>query len=115
MSRWETQDALARLASGDPEAVAQFAKSRSSEGEPARLPRPTADLVRVAALIALDAPPAVYARQVTLAIEAGANSEDILAVLHAVAPHVGSAKVIAAAPELMLALGMTLPNGDEFG
>ena len=40
-----------------------------------------------------------------MALEAGASAEDILAVLRAVAPQVGTARVVAAAPELMLALG----------
>ncbi len=70
----------------------------------------TVALVRIATLIALDAPPASYGRQVAIALEAGASAEDILGVLRAVAPQVGTARVVAAAPELMLALGMTLPG-----
>ena len=70
----------------------------------------TVALVRIATLIALDAPPASYGRQVAMALEAGASAEDILGVLRAVAPQVGTARVVAAAPELMLALGLTLPE-----
>ena len=44
------------------------------------------------------------------AVAAGASAEDILGVLRAVAPQVGAAKVIAAAPEIMLALGLSLPD-----
>ena len=70
----------------------------------------TLGLVRIAALIALDAPPSSYGRWVADAIAAGASADDILGVLRAVAPQVGAAKVIAAAPEIMLALGLSLPE-----
>ena len=57
--------------------------------------------------------PPSYGRQVAIALEAGASAEDILGVLRAVAPQVGTARVVAAAPELMLALGLPLPGGDD--
>jgi alkylhydroperoxidase/carboxymuconolactone decarboxylase family protein YurZ len=50
---------------------------------------------------------------VETALKAGASPEDILGVLRAVAPQVGTPRVVAAAPELMLALGMTLPGGED--
>jgi alkylhydroperoxidase/carboxymuconolactone decarboxylase family protein YurZ len=68
-------------------------------------------LVRIAALIALDAPPASYADQLASAAEAGIGADAILGVLQAVAPQVGMPRVIAAAPEIMLALGINL--GDQ--
>jgi len=70
-------------------------------------------LVKIAALIALDAPPASYAWQVANALGDGATPEDILAVLRAVAPQVGGPRVVAAAPEIMVALGLSLPDGVE--
>ena len=39
-----------------------------------------------------------------------ASPEDILGVLRAVAPQVGGPRVIAAAPEIILGLGLTLPD-----
>ncbi len=36
--------------------------------------------------------------------------EDVLGVLLAVAPQVGGPRAVAAAPELMLALGLSLPE-----
>jgi alkylhydroperoxidase/carboxymuconolactone decarboxylase family protein YurZ len=62
-------------------------------------------LVKIAALVALDAPPASYARQVADALDDGASHEDIVGVLRAVAPQVGAARLVAAAPEIMFALG----------
>jgi alkylhydroperoxidase/carboxymuconolactone decarboxylase family protein YurZ len=72
----------------------------------------TFGLVKIAALIALDAPPASYAWQVANAIDGGASPEDILGVLRAVAPQVGGPRVVAAAPEIMLALGLALDEED---
>ena len=43
-------------------------------------------LVKIAALIALDAPPASYAWQVGNALNEGVSPEDMLAVLRAIAP-----------------------------
>jgi hypothetical protein len=63
--------------------------------------------------VALDSPPASYFRQIANAIDAGATPEDILGVLRAVAPQVGGPRAIAAAPEIMIALGLTLPSGQD--
>jgi 4-carboxymuconolactone decarboxylase len=109
----ETRAALAGMSGAEPEAVARAVGLREP-GAASPLPDTTTALVRIATLIALDAPPASYGRQVTSALEAGASAEDILGVLRAVAPQVGTARVVAAAPELMLALGLPLPgNGDD--
>ena len=67
-------------------------------------------LVKIAALIALDAPPASYLWQVANALDAGATPADLMGVLIAVAPQVGGPKTVAAAPELMVALGLSLPD-----
>jgi 4-carboxymuconolactone decarboxylase len=69
-------------------------------------------LVKIAALVALDSPPASYAWQVPNALAEGATPEDITGVLRAVAPQVGGPRVVAAAPEIMLALGLELPEAD---
>jgi len=77
---------------------------------PTALDRRTHALVRIAALIALDAPPVAYARQVADAVGSAVSPEEILDALRAVAPEVGMPRVIAAAPEIMLALGLSLPG-----
>ena len=112
MTTRETRDALAGMSGGEPDAIAEAVGLR--EGlEASPLSATTVALVRIATLVALDAPPASYGRQVAIALEAGASAEDILAVLRAVAPQVGTARVVAAAPELMLALGLTLPDEED--
>jgi 4-carboxymuconolactone decarboxylase len=47
-------------------------------------------------------------------VDVGVRPEDILGVLRAIAPQVGGPKVVAAAPEIMLALGLSLPEGPEY-
>jgi alkylhydroperoxidase/carboxymuconolactone decarboxylase family protein YurZ len=64
-------------------------------------------LCRLAALIALDGAPASFAWQVAAAKAGGASDEEVMGVLVAVAPTVGMARVVAAAPELAFALGLT--------
>ena len=70
-------------------------------------------LVKIAALVAVDAPPASYLWQVGEALDAGAKPRDILGVLMAIAPQVGIPRVVAAAPEIMLALELELPAGAD--
>jgi len=65
-------------------------------------------LVRIAALVAVDAPPASYLLNLGAAGEAGIESEQIQGVLAAVAPIVGTARVTAAAGNIARALGIAL-------
>lgn len=62
-------------------------------------------LVRLGALIALDAPDVSYQSCVTMALASGATVDDIVDTLVAVAPIAGGARVVAAAPALALAIG----------
>jgi 4-carboxymuconolactone decarboxylase len=106
-----TRELLAGLAVGDPELLAEGLELRAGWKERSGLHSRTYALVKIAALIALDAPPASYLWQVGNAIDEGVLPSDILGVLIAIAPQVGGPKVIAAAPEIMVALGLTLPDG----
>jgi 4-carboxymuconolactone decarboxylase len=62
-------------------------------------------LIRIGALIALDASPAAYMDSVARALHAGASHEEIVGTLITVLPTVGVARVVTAAPNLGLALG----------
>jgi len=106
-----TSEALASLALGDPELLGEGLALRQELQERSGLDPRTFALVKIAALIALDAPPASYLWQVGLAIDAGATPEELIGVLRAVAPQVGLPRIVAAAPELMVALGLALPDG----
>jgi 4-carboxymuconolactone decarboxylase len=65
-------------------------------------------MVKLATLIAVDAPPASYVAQLAFAHEAGVSTDEIIGVLVAAAPQVGIPRVVAAAPEIMLALDLPL-------
>jgi 4-carboxymuconolactone decarboxylase len=65
-------------------------------------------LVRIAALVAVDAPPASYLLNLGAASEIGIDEEQIRGVLTAVAPIVGTARVTAAAGNIARALGIAL-------
>jgi len=111
----DTQETLAGISAGDmrilDEALGMREAMRAATGLDAR----TFGLVKIAALVALDAPPASYAWQVGNALDEGATPEDVLGVLRAIAPQVGGPRVIAAAPEIMLALGLALPESPNGG
>jgi alkylhydroperoxidase/carboxymuconolactone decarboxylase family protein YurZ len=62
-------------------------------------------LVRVAALIALEATAPSYMWAIESACEAGATEEEIVGCLVAVMPAVGVPRVVSAAPKLGLVLG----------
>jgi 4-carboxymuconolactone decarboxylase len=62
-------------------------------------------LVRLAALVAVDAPPASYLLNLGAAGEAGVDEEQVRGVLAAVAPVVGTARVASAAGNIARALG----------
>ncbi len=68
----------------------------------------TTMLVRVAALVAVDAPPASYLLNLGVAGEAGVDEEEVRSVLAVVAPIVGTARVAAAAGNIARALGFAL-------
>jgi 4-carboxymuconolactone decarboxylase len=106
-----TQDALTGLAAGDQTVLEEALAFRDSEQAATGLDGRTFALVKIAALIAVDAPPASYLWQVANALDAGATPQDMLGVLRAIWPQVGGPRVMAAAPELMLALGLELPAG----
>src|SRR3954464_4953539 len=73
----ETQDGLSGISGGDLQILEQAVGLREAELESSGLDARTFALVKVAALIALDAPPASYAWQVANALDEGASPEDI--------------------------------------
>lgn len=106
----ETHETLSGISAGDVDVLEKAIGLRELNREGSKLDARTFALVKIAALIALDAPPASYGWQIGNALEEGCSPEDIVGVLRAVAPQVGGPRIVAAAPEIMLALG--LPVGD---
>jgi alkylhydroperoxidase/carboxymuconolactone decarboxylase family protein YurZ len=65
-------------------------------------------LVRIAALVAVDAPPVSYLMNIGAADAAGVGSEQVQGVLAAVAPIVGTARVASAGGKMARALGLAI-------
>ena len=108
-----TAGALAALAMGQTTMLEQAEDLREQLRQSSGLDARSFCLVKIAALVAVDAPPASYLWQVGAALDAGVRPRDILGVLMAVAPQVGLPRVVAAAPEIMVALELELPEGTD--
>jgi 4-carboxymuconolactone decarboxylase len=65
-------------------------------------------LVRIAALVAVDAPPVSYALNLGVASEAGLDPEQLRGVLAAIAPIVGTARVASATGNIVKALAVEM-------
>jgi 4-carboxymuconolactone decarboxylase len=62
-------------------------------------------MVRIAALVAVDAPPSSYLLNIGAAGDIGIDAEQVQGVLSAVAPIVGTARIASAAGNMARALG----------
>jgi alkylhydroperoxidase/carboxymuconolactone decarboxylase family protein YurZ len=105
-----TRNALAEISTGDVSVLEKALKVGEMAHESSGLDPRTFWLVRIAALVALSAPPASYQRQLSSALDSGVTPAEILGVLHAIAPQVGGPSIVSAAEEIMLALGLSLPD-----
>jgi 4-carboxymuconolactone decarboxylase len=110
----DAEELLRRLALNDENVV------RSAVGADARslvhareLDAKTYALVRLAALLSIGAATASCRATVELARAAGATDTEIVGVLVAVAPAVGGARVVGAAPRLALAIDFDVEDVDE--
>jgi len=65
-------------------------------------------LVRTAALISVDAPPASYLANAAFAANSGMTAHDVQGVMIGVAPVVGTAKVVSAGGKIFRALGLAI-------
>jgi alkylhydroperoxidase/carboxymuconolactone decarboxylase family protein YurZ len=70
-------------------------------------------LVRLAALIAMDAPPSSYLVHIGAAAEAGVTADQAQDVLVAVAPIVGTPRAMAAAAKIVRALGLAIDLAEQ--
>ena len=64
----------------------------------------TWSLVKLAALVSIDAAPASYVWHMAMAEKAGVTPSEIVGVLIALAPTVGMARIVAAAPEIAISI-----------
>src|SRR5262249_29475187 len=107
-----TQQTLVGISNGRTEFLERAVGLREADRELSGLDPRTFALVKIASLIALDAPPASWVWQLGNALADDVTPEDILGVLVAGAPQVGGPRVVAAAPEIMLALGLDPEEGE---
>jgi 4-carboxymuconolactone decarboxylase len=76
--------------------------------EASNLDPETLMLVRIAALVAVDAPPGSYLMNLGVAADSGVEVEQVQGVLAAVAPIVGAPRVVSAAGKMGDALGVAI-------
>jgi alkylhydroperoxidase/carboxymuconolactone decarboxylase family protein YurZ len=81
-----------------------LSNEETSEAE-SQLDGKTHALVRIAALVAVDATPPSYMEAIEAARRQSATSEEIVGCLIALLPSVGVARIVSAAPKVALALG----------
>ena len=70
-------------------------------------------LVRIAALVAVDAAPASYLMNAEAAQEMGVTADDIQGVMIGVAPVVGAPRVVSAAGKILRALGLAIAAAES--
>ena len=99
------EDALRSLTLCDERFIEDVLSMHLGDIDASGLDPKTHALVRLAALVALDAAPASYQWSASVALASGATVDEIVGVLIAVAPTVGLARVVSAAPEVAVAIG----------
>ncbi|MGY1618221.1 carboxymuconolactone decarboxylase family protein [Geodermatophilus sp. SYSU D00691] len=104
MTQTAPDNALGPIAQGDAPVIETVLAMNLDALERSGLDPETYLLVRLAVLVALDAPPASYAVSLGAAAEAGITVEQAQSVLVAIAPLVGTPRVTAAAGNILRAL-----------
>jgi len=89
-----------------------LASMTASSVEASSLDAESLMLVRIAALVAVDAPPASYLLNLAAAGDSGVDEDQVQGVLAAVAPIVGTARVASAAGKMVRALDLKLGLGE---
>lgn len=96
---------LGRLAAHDEQSIESALGIRLGGADGSGMDPRTCALVRIGALLASGAGPPAYKWAVENALSAGATAEEVIGVVIAVAPSIGVARVVSAAPAVALALG----------
>jgi 4-carboxymuconolactone decarboxylase len=99
------KEMLRKLSLGDDAYIEGVLAEERANDAASRLDGKTHALVRIAALVAVDATTPSYMEAIRCAQHWGASVEEIVGCLVAVIPAVGMARVVSAAPKIGLALG----------
>ena len=89
-----------------------LARMTADSVESSTLDAETLVLVRIAALVAVNAPPVSYALNLEVGSEVGLDAEALRGVLTAIAPIVGTARVAAATGNIVKALAAEIELED---
>jgi 4-carboxymuconolactone decarboxylase len=101
-----SQSTLSGVAQGDAPVLESLIAMNLDSLEKSELDPRTYFLVRIAALVAMDAAPVSYMINLGLAAEVGVTLEEAQGTLIAIAPVVGSARVASAAGNVLRAFGL---------
>jgi alkylhydroperoxidase/carboxymuconolactone decarboxylase family protein YurZ len=107
----DSTDILSAIAYGDGAALETLTEMNLNTLEASGLDSKTYTMVRIAALVAMDAPHVAYPTAIEAAMEV-LESEDIQGVLVALAPVVGSAKIASGSSNILDAY-FDLSDGDQ--
>jgi alkylhydroperoxidase/carboxymuconolactone decarboxylase family protein YurZ len=99
-------ETLSMLSQGDLSVLNTLMRMTEGSLEESGLDPETFMLVRIAALATLDAAPASWLVNMKVSGEAGLTPERIIGTLIAIAPVVGTARVVSAAGSIVEALGL---------
>jgi alkylhydroperoxidase/carboxymuconolactone decarboxylase family protein YurZ len=102
-SQTAPESALTSIAQGDAPVLERLVAMNLDSLEGSGLDEKTYFMVRLAALVAMDAAPVSYLMNLGLAREAGVTLEEAQGTLIAIAPMVGSARVASAAGKILRA------------
>jgi alkylhydroperoxidase/carboxymuconolactone decarboxylase family protein YurZ len=105
-SQKSPQETIGAIAEGDTPVLETIAQMTLNTYERSGLDKETYMLVRIAALVAMDAPPMSYLVNLGMAKEAGVPLEKVQGTLVAIAPVVGSARVVSAAGNVLRGIAM---------
>ncbi|MBV9583082.1 MAG: carboxymuconolactone decarboxylase family protein [Chloroflexi bacterium] len=109
------QHNIAAMARGDAPVLETLAQMTLDTFKRSGLDAETYALVRIAALVSMDAAPVSYMLNLGAAADIGVSVEQIQGTLVAIAPVVGSARIASAASKMLRALGLAeaLEQEDE--
>lgn len=109
----DPHEKLRSLARNDAPFIRAEVAGEPSPSDGAKLDRKTRAIARLAALVALDAPDAAYARSVREAIDVGTEPRELVELLISLAPTVGVARIVGAAPRIAAAIGYHIDEAFE--
>ena len=107
------QEILSSVAQGDTPVLERLVSMNLDSLEHSGLDEKTYHLVRLAALVAMDAAPVSYLINLGLAADAGMTLEEAQGALIAISPIVGTARVASAAGNLLAAFGLAVEATDD--